>query len=74
MKYNWNKFFLRLTVVVSIIAFVVMVIHAHDYWIDRRFGSWHVRVEYWITHFFYGLIGPFCIWESILLSDGFAWD
>ncbi len=62
MKYNWDQFFLRLTIVVSAIAFVIMMIVAHDNWIDQIYGSWQIRVEYWVTHCFYGLIGPFCVW------------
>ena len=64
MEYNWDKFFLRLTIVVSIIAFVIMVIVAQTYWIKWTFDPSYLssHIEYWVTHSLYGLVGAGCVW------------
>ncbi|RKU36459.1 hypothetical protein C6496_13500 [Candidatus Poribacteria bacterium] len=64
MKYNWDQFFLRLTIVVSAIAFIVMVIVAQTYWIKWRFDPSYlgIRIQYWVEHGLYGLLGAGCVW------------
>ena len=62
MKYNWDKFFLRLTIVLSVIVFISMTYIAHEHWIDRWWGSWHVHVENWMNSSLYGFLGAICVW------------
>lgn len=55
---NWNRFFLRLTMVVSIIAFIIMAIIGHEIW--HHSSTWILD----------GLLGSLIIWG---LYFGIRW-